>query len=86
MLELLLVDDGRAPAAITLAQDAVELGGCRVPRAEGAPVSITRAGERGDGGRGGPARRLRLDHAGRVGLAVRARRGASVRSVSVARR
>ncbi|MCZ7679147.1 MAG: hypothetical protein M5U28_10505 [Sandaracinaceae bacterium] len=70
VLELLLVDDGRAPAAITLAQDAVELGGCRVPRAEGAPVSITRAGERVTVDAGAGASDCALDHAGRVGLAV----------------
>ncbi len=86
VLELLLVDGGRAPVAITLAQDAVELGGCRVPRAEGAPVSITRAGERVTVDAGAGASDCALDHAGRVGLAVRARRGAAVRSLSIARR
>lgn len=86
VVELLLVGGERAPATITLAQDAVELGACRVPRADGAPLSITRAGERVIVDAGAGAADCALDHAGRVGLAVRARSGASVRSLSIARR
>jgi len=84
-LELLLVADDRPPAVITLAQDGVALGSCRVERGDG-PLRVTRAGSRVtlDAGRGAIDCALELPE--RIGLAVRAlEEGAAVRRLEIER-
>ncbi len=86
VVEVLLVDGAAPPIAIELAQDAARLGECRAPRADDAPVRIVRADGRITLEAGLGAVDCTSALAARVGVAVRARRGAAVRSVSIARR
>lgn len=85
-LELLLVTGSSAPIAIGLSQAAIELDGCTVVRADGAPLHITRAADRLTIEAGAGATDCTIELPERVGIAVRAREGAGVRSLSIARR
>jgi hypothetical protein len=85
--ELLLVRDGVEPLAIELRQDDVAIGGCSTSRPGGAPVLVSRVGNRITlGTRRGPTVECPIvDLPEWVGIALRLRRDAALRRMSVVR-